>query len=275
MTKFIDPLTDFGFKRIFANEEHKEITIDFLNSILQLEIPIVSIEFQNLEKGGYNSKEKKSIFDIFCIDENDREFIVELQRADQKYFVDRSIFYTSKQIVNMGVKGTWDYEIKPIYFIGIMDFSLFPDEKYIRYVSLKDEENIEISEKLKFAYVELKKFDKKLDELQNWEKWIYFLKHLSEFEDKIFDSEPFENAFEIAYFSNLDGEDLINYELDLKDRRDRFAEEKTAFEKGQISGKKAEKLEIAKSSLENGLSLEIISKITGLSIEEIESLRKS
>ncbi|EJF07314.1 putative transposase or invertase [Thiovulum sp. ES] len=272
MTKFIDPLTDFGFKRIFANEEHKEITIDFLNSILQLEVPIISIEFQNLEKGGYNSKEKKSIFDIFCIDKNDREFIVELQRADQKHFVDRSLFYTSKQIVNMGIKGTWDYEIKPIYFIGIMDFSLFPDEKYIRYVSLKDEENLEISEKLKFAYVELKKFDKKLYELQNWEKWIFFLKHLSEFEEKIFQSEPFENAFEIAYFSNLDGEDLVNYELDLKDRRDRFAEEKTAFEKGELSGEKKKQLEIAKNLLDV-LDIKVISLKTGLSVEEINEIK--
>jgi predicted transposase/invertase (TIGR01784 family) len=278
MAKFIDPLTDFGFKRIFANENHKEITIDFLNSILRLNSPIVSIEFQNLEKSGLNSREKKSIFDIFCIDENGREFIVELQRADQKHFVDRSLFYTSKQIVNMGIKGSWDYEIKPVYFLGIMDFALFPDEKYIRFVSLKDEENSEITDKLKFAYVELKKFSKTLQQLEKWEKWLYFLKNLPEIEERIFLEEPFKNAFEIAYYSNLEGEELVNYEADLKERRDRFAEEMTAKEKGfreGISqGKMVEKLEIAKISLRNGLSVEMIATITGLSISEIESLKK-
>jgi predicted transposase/invertase (TIGR01784 family) len=268
MSKFIDPLTDFGFKRIFANEEHKEITIDFLNSILKLKSPIVSIEFQNLEKGGLNKSEKKSIFDIFCIDKNNREFIVELQRAEQKYFVDRSLFYTSKQIVNMGIKGDWDYEIKPVYFIGIMEFSLFKDDKYIRYVSLKDEENSELTDKLKFAYIELKKFQKSLDSLESWEKWLYFLKHLPEFEERVFSEEPFKNAFEIAYYSNLKGEDLINYELDLKERRDRFAEEETAF----LKGRKEREFEIARNLLKNGVDLSVIEISTGLSIEEIESL---
>jgi predicted transposase/invertase (TIGR01784 family) len=276
MAKFIDPLTDFGFKRIFANENHKEITIDFLNSILRLNSPIVSIEFQNLEKSGLNSREKKSIFDIFCIDENGREFIVELQRADQKHFVDRSLFYTSKQIVNMGIKGSWDYEIKPVYFLGIMDFALFPDEKYIRFVSLKDEENSEITDKLKFAYVELKKFSKTLQQLEKWEKWLYFLKNLPEIEERIFLEEPFKNAFEIAYYSNLEGEELVNYEADLKERRDRFAEEMTAKEKGFregiLEGKKKKQLEIAKNLLDV-LGIEMIATITGLSISEIESLK--
>ncbi len=160
MPKFIDPLTDFGFKRIFANEEHKNITIDFLNSILQLEVPIVSITFQNLEKGGYSKDEKKSIFDIFALDSDGREIIVELQRTNQEFFVDRSIFYTAKQVVNMGIQGSWNYKLQPIYFIAILDFNHFQDRKYLRRVSCKDEENIEITQKLNFIYIELPKFKK-------------------------------------------------------------------------------------------------------------------
>ena len=276
MPKFIDPLTDFGFKRIFANEEHKNITIDFLNSILQLKSPIVSITFQNLEKGGYSKDEKKSIFDIFAKDSEGREIIVELQRADQQFFVDRSIFYTAKQIVNMGVKGSWNYEIQPIYFIAILDFPHFQDEKYIRRVSCKDEENIEITEKLNFVYIEIPKFRKSLEELENFDRWIYFLKHLDSLENRVFNSEPFSDAFEIAYFSNLEGDDRLRYEIDLKERRDKFAVEqfqKNRFELGLEQGKKEEKIAIAKLLLASGDSIEKISQVTQLSEEEIKNLK--
>jgi predicted transposase/invertase (TIGR01784 family) len=279
---FIDPLTDFGFKRIFANEEHKNITIDFLNAILKLENPIVSIEFQNLEK---------AIFDIFAKDSENREIIVELQRIDQTYFVDRSIFYTSKQIVNMGVKGSWDYELRPIYFVGILDFKHFSDERYIRYVSCKDEENLEVYKKLQFVYIEIPKFQKPTENLEELEKWIFFLKNLVELKERVFKSESFEDAFEIAYFSSLKGDERLRYEIDLKERRDRYAIEttrerrleearKNGIEKGRLEGivegraegEKRKQLEIAQNLLKSGMEVKTISKVTGLSKTEIEGI---
>ncbi len=282
MLMFIDPLTDFGFKRIFANEEHKNITIDFLNAILKLENPIVSIEFQNLEK---------AIFDIFAKDSENREIIVELQRIDQTYFVDRSIFYTSKQIVNMGVKGSWDYELRPIYFVGILDFKHFSDERYIRYVSCKDEENLEVYKKLQFVYIEIPKFQKPTENLEELEKWIFFLKNLVELKERVFKSESFEDAFEIAYFSSLKGDERLRYEIDLKERRDRYAIEttrerrleearKNGIEKGRLEGivegraegEKRKQLEIAQNLLKSGMEVKTISKVTGLSKTEIEGI---
>jgi predicted transposase/invertase (TIGR01784 family) len=295
MSIFIDPLTDFGLKRIFANEEHKNITMDFLNAILKLENPIVSIEFQNLEKGGYAESEKKAIFDIFAKDSENREIIVELQRIDQTYFIDRSLFYTSKQIVNMGVKGSWAYELRPIYFVGILDFKHFSDERYIRYVSCKDEENLEVYKKLQLVYIEIPKFQKPTENLEEFEKWIFFLKNLVELKERVFKSESFEDAFEIAYFSNLKGDERLRYEIDLKERRDRYAIETTrerrleearkdGIEKGRLEGivegraegraegEKRKQLEIAQNLLKSGMEIEMISKVTGLSKTEIEGV---
>jgi len=277
---FIDPLTDFGFKRIFANESHKNITISFLNSILKLKNPIISIEFQNLEKGGYSKDEKKSIFDIFAKDSENREIIVELQRADQTYFIDRSLFYTSKQIVNMGVKGTWNYELSPIYFIAILDFKHFDDTKYIRYVDLKDEENSPIYEKLKLVYIEIPKFEKDLEHLELMEKWFFFLQNLPKLQEKEFqNSDDFKDAFEIAYFSHLKGDERIRYEIDLKNRRDKFSIEETrkfdlatARKDGEEFGKLEEKMQIAKGMLKKGLEISLILELTGLSKKEIENL---
>jgi hypothetical protein len=108
--KYIDPFTDFGFKRIFGTEENKRFLISFLNDLLDIEDNIVDIEYRNLEKLGLNVVDRKAIFDVYCTDEKNNNFIVELQRGKQKYFKDRSIYYTSFPIQEQSKKGDWDYE---------------------------------------------------------------------------------------------------------------------------------------------------------------------
>ena len=121
--KYIDPFTDFGLKWIFGTEENKPLLISFLNDLLDIEDKIVDITYRNLEKLGLNIVDRKAVFDIYCIDEKKNNFIVELQRSPQKYFKDRSLFYTTFPIQDMSQRGDWDYELKKVYFVGILDFS--------------------------------------------------------------------------------------------------------------------------------------------------------
>jgi predicted transposase/invertase (TIGR01784 family) len=281
MSVFINPLTDFGFKRIFANENHKNITISFLNSILQLDSPIKSIELGNLEKVGDFKDDKKSIFDIFAVDEQGNEIIVELQRADQKFFLDRAIFYTSKQIVDMGIKGDWDYKLKPVYFIGITNFNHFKfDDDYIRKLSLKDSNCKDYSNKINYIFIELPKFNKNIqDNLSDSDKWLYFLKNLysldklqsKSYNDK-FNDENIEEAFEIAFYSNLEGHEKFKYEHELKELRDSYSQLQTARLEGKEEGEKLKTLEIAKRLLTLDYSIDDIIEVTKLSKKEIESL---
>ena len=122
--KYIDPFTDFGFKWLFGTEENKAILISFLNDLLDIEHKIVDLKFRNLEKLGLNIVDRKAVFDIFCTDEKKNNFIVELQRGKQKYFKDRSIYYTSFPIQEQSKKGDWDYSLKKVYFIGILEFEM-------------------------------------------------------------------------------------------------------------------------------------------------------
>ena len=121
---FINPFTDFGFKKIFGSEESKPLLISFLNDLLPIENKIVSLEFKNIEKLGMLEEDRRAIFDIYCRDEKNQEFIVELQRAKQAHFQDRAAYYASFLIQDQAKKGKWDFELTPIYFIGILDFSL-------------------------------------------------------------------------------------------------------------------------------------------------------
>ena len=149
--KYIDPFTDFGFKRIFGTEKNKRFLISFLNDLLDIEDKIVDIEYRNLEKLGLNVVDRKAIFDVYCTDEKNNNFIVELQRGKQKYFKDRSIYYTSFPIQEQSEKGDWDYSLKfevqvffsknlnleKIFFVGILDFSIDDSEEYLEEVKLE------------------------------------------------------------------------------------------------------------------------------------------
>ncbi len=137
-SKYIDPFTDFGFKHIFGTEENKSVLISFLNDLLDIEYKIVDITYRNLEKLGLNILDRKAIFDIYCTDERGDNFIVELQRSKQKYFRDRSVYYTTFPIQEQSKRGSWDYYLRRVYFIGILEFKMDDSEEYIRKVQLMD-----------------------------------------------------------------------------------------------------------------------------------------
>jgi len=285
MTTYINPLTDFGFKRIFGN---REILTTFLNDILPIEHKIVDITFKNIEKLGTTEEDRKAIFDLSCKDEKGSEFIVELQRAKQIYFQDRAIYYTTFPVQEQAQRGRWDFKLSKIFFIEILDFSIpyFDDERYIRHGQIVDiESNKVMSETLNFIYIELTKFKKTNSEVaNNLEKWLYILSNLSTLEDipnEFKEDKIIENVFDIAKYSNLSTSDRDSYDRNLKHYRDLVnsldsAEKdgiKKGIEKGRIEGKLEAKIEIAKTLLSFGDTLEKISQITGLRVEEIEKLR--
>ena len=303
--KYIDPFTDFGFKHIFGTEKNKRFLISFLNDLLELEDKIVEIKYRNLEKLGLKITDRKAIFDIYCTDERDNSFIVELQRSQQKYFKDRSLYYTSFPIQEQSDRGSWDYSLTPIYFIGILEFS-FDDmrkrenqesEKYLTKVKLCDIETNEIFyEKLTYYYLEMPKFRKTEQELStHLDKWLYYLNNLydaKEIPEILKKDEIIEEAFSVAEFLALDKDEQFSYQQDLKARWDNqacldFAKEEgfedgleqgiergmeQGIEKGLEDGAKKKQLEIAKNLLKVNVDIETIHLSTGLSKKEIANL---
>ncbi len=77
--KYIDPFTDFGFKHIFGTEENKHFLISFLNDLLDIDDKIIDLEYRNLEKPGLNIIDRRAVFDVYCTDEKNNNFIVDLQ----------------------------------------------------------------------------------------------------------------------------------------------------------------------------------------------------
>ncbi|MDD4514712.1 Rpn family recombination-promoting nuclease/putative transposase [Massilibacteroides sp.] len=197
---YINPLTDFGFAKIFFDELNKDLLIDFLNEIIPEPDKIVDLQYQPTIFHGELEGDRKTIFDIFCTNEKKEFFIVEIQRAKQPYFRDRSLYYASRPIQNQATKGKWDFHLKAVYFVGILDFILFDEinddsNHYLEYVQLiRQRTGTLYSKKLKFAFVELPKFLKTVTDLRtNTDRWLFCLRNLSRL-----DSRP--SAVQGAYF---------------------------------------------------------------------------
>ena len=275
---FVNPFTDFGFKKIFGSEESKPLLISFLNDLLPLKNKIISLEFKNIEKLGLLEEDRRAIFDIYCRDEKNQEFIVELQRAKQEHFQDRAAYYASFLIQDQAKKGKWDFELTPIYFIGILDFSLasFSDDNYLHFGQITDIYSQKVMfKKLNFIYIEMAKFKKSESELSgHLEWWLYFLRELVTFDEvpTEFQGDIIENAFELAKLANMSYEDRHAYELSLKYYRDFINVIDTAKKESREEGKEEGKREAAKVLKENNVDLSLIMIATGLSAEEIEQL---
>ncbi len=249
--RYINPFTDFGFKKLFGEESNKALLLDFLNELLKYEQgQIVELTYLNNEQLGRSELDRKAIFDLYCENERGEKFIVELQKTKQNFFKDRSVYYATFPIAEQAHQGSfWNFELKAVYTIAILDFVFDDDknnpDKYLYHVKLSDIHTHKVFyDKLTFIYLEMPKFNKTLDELDSkFDKWLYILKNLNQLNDvpPPLQEQVFVQLFHTAEISKFDQGQLRNYENSLKYYRDL---------KNSLDAAKAEGLE---EGLEMGL----------------------
>ena len=286
--KYINPFTDYGFKRLFGEEPNKDLLLDFLNELLKgKEGEIKEISYLPNERFPISKGDRKAIFDLYCTNEKGEKFIVELQKTKQKFFKDRTVYYSTFPIQEQAIIGQdWDFELKKVYTVAILDFVFDEDkdepEKFRYDVKLTDIDTKTVFyDKLTFVYLEMPKFDKKENELETkFDKWLFVIKNLNKLEriPAELKENIFLKLFEIAEISKLDKVEFRRYQESLNAYRDIKNSVDTAREEGKkegkMEGKKEGKIETAINLLKNNVSIEIIMNSTGLTKEEIEALRK-
>ncbi len=271
---YIDPTSDFGFHKLFGEEANKDLLIDFLNSMLPNHHQIDDLTFKQREQMPDDASERIVIYDIHCKAKSGEYFIVEMQKAPQKYFAERTVFYASTGIVKQGRKGKkWQYNIKTVYFIGILDFEYdnvkarWGRRKLLRTFTLRDESGIELSDKMQIRYLQLPFFKKRRHQLKTrFDQWCYFLKNLEDF-DKIPNivNEPiFMKALAATKINKMDPMEYVAYLMRRNAKMDTelaldYAEEK-GMEKGMEKG------------IEKGIELLLIQGV--LSVELIADAYK-
>lgn len=286
MAKFINPFTDYGFKKLFGEEASKPFLMDFLNSVLPQRHQIADLTLSNSERMGMSDFDRKAIYDIYCQSVTGEKFIVELQRAKQTFFKDRTLYYTTFPISEQALRGDWNYELKAVYCISILDF-LFDehkDDKEVIYtVQLKDQNNQVFYDKFSLIYLQLPNFDKTENELiTNLDKWLFFIKNLEDLQyiPQVFKNSLIEQAFDKANLSTFSRQEMNKYENSLKVYRDLFNVVETAKEEGREEGveegiaigKKQQAIATAQTLKALGTPVETIMQATNLTLDEIDDL---
>jgi predicted transposase/invertase (TIGR01784 family) len=305
--KFANPRNDIAFKKIFGDDKKKDILISFLNAVLDFsgDREIIDVTIVNPYQVPKIEELKETILDIKAKNKNNQEFIVEMQNKDYGDFPKRSLYYTSKAYINQLDKSEKYYELKKVYFIGICNFNMFDNTNYIsRHLIINQETTQNDIEDFEFAFVELPKFQKELHSLDSiTDKWIYFIKQADKLDfipEQLNTITPIHKAYEIITQYSWSKKEQDVYEYVQKKQRDeanyqyhiqRQFEEvmsrgieqglqkgieqgiEQGIEKGIEQGEKNKAVEIAKVSLQNGLDIQTIATITGLTKDEIEELR--
>ena len=282
--KYVNPFTDFGFKKIFGEEASKLMLIDFLTNLLP-EARIVDLTFKDKDKLGKTENDRKAIYDIYCENSSGEKIIVELQKAKQNYFKDRTVYYATFPIQEQAEKGEWSYELKYVYCVGILDFK-FDDikngqDEVIHTIELKDQNNKVFYDKLKFVYLEMPHFVKEEIELETrLDKWLYFIRHLEDFQSipEIFKDEVFIQAFEKAEIAKYSDEERHDYEQSLKVYRDLKGVIDTAFDEGKAEGKAEGEASairrVAEKAIKHGkLTDEEIADYNDITVDYVQQVR--
>jgi len=289
-TRYINPLVDFSFRKIFGSDPNKDILIAFLNEIFRGRKRIADLVYNKNEHDGENEEEARAVFDLLCTGDQGERFIIEVQHSKPVNFKKRGIYYTSRLISEQAVKGqvkNWQYDITEVYFVAVLETTSDLNtgtDRYIHDACLCYRDTGEIFyEGLGYTYLDLPNFVKTEEEcVSEMDRWLYWLKHLHETDElpPYLRATIFERLFNIAEYTKLSKEEQAMYNQDLKRKWDNEAARINSVEEGRAKGlaeglaegehKKA--VEIAAEMKRKDFPSQTISELTKLSIEEIEKL---
>ena len=286
--RYVNPYTDFGFKKLFGTELNKDLLISLLNALFdrshqqspgEPKQVVKDLSYLPTEKMA-SFGQRRAVFDVYCEGENGEKFIVEMQQASQDFFKDRSVFYSAFPIIEQGRTGDWDFHLNNVYTVGILNF-VFPGDEYDKdcfhhEVKLMDVEDKHVFyDKLTYVYLEMPKFSKTEDELVSmYDKWLFVLKNLTRLMERpaALQERVFTRLFEQAEIARFTSDESRIYEESLKQYRDMHNVVNSAERRGRSEGIKSEKIDTAHRLCSMGLTTEQIAQGTGLTIDEVKSI---
>lgn len=302
--RYISLLSDYGFKVVFADETDTLFLRKALKALIQLPYEIKQVQFLRHEFVGLTQRARAGLFDLLCEDELGNTFIVEMQLGHYPNYFHRAKFYAFQRFNTMIEKGDYYFQdLKRIYCIGLLGHNIFPQsELYYHFITSKNQHNEEIDHQITHVIVEFRKFKKQASEIvTDLDKLLYLMKNvhkikgLDELPEELTD-DWVQQALQKVDRSQMTAEQRSFFEMTLarnasiiwmrkyereQDRKEARAEGRIEGKaEGRIEGKaegKAEtivemNLKTAKKMKEEDINLEIIARITGLTIAEIEAL---
>lgn len=290
--KYLNPINDVAFERIFGREKNKDILIRFLNDMISFKEkkPIVSVTFLPTDQNLVIALKKTSIVDVLCEDSKKNQYIVEMLVANDKGFEKRAQYYASKAYISQAnVNGKY-HNLKEVIFLVIANFVMFPKKtKYKSDHIILDTKSHEHDLKdFSFTFLELPKFKKKIDQLTNMiEKWTYFFKHAEasssdekkrlvghdEILDKAYNELDRFEWTEQEFWTYEESEKReMDYRASMEQKMDEG--EKIGLVKGKKIGSDDNKIETARKMIKKNYPLPEIVELSGLTMNQIKKLIK-
>lgn len=312
--KLMDLKVDYAFKQLFGSEKNKNITIVFLNAILNRssENRINEVTFVNREIGGEFVEDKESRLDIVVRTQKNELINIEMQLSNQNNMMKRTLYYWARLFATQIDKGIGYEKLLPTITINICDFALFETDRYHSIFHLHENHSLDRlapeDDVLEIHFIEMRKFiqswyDEKLDPFDDiLVRWLLLLGMVDARKQRVYDDiykelealamndERIREAFEtweelsrtpdekIAYESRL--KTIIDAEARLADARSMGENEgrkegiKEGIEKGIEKGEKNKAIGVIIEGAKKGLETSMLADLTGHTVEEVEQILK-
>ncbi len=277
---FLNPTSDIAFKKLFGNQAKTEILMSFLNSVLDRKEgeKITKVTITDPNNNPDTKDLKYSIVDLRCTDQAEKQYIIEVQVKYQEDYPERVQHYVALAIARQLKKAEKYKEIMPVIFIGVLSKPILESPHYTSHHNLRDVRTQEHALRhMDFHFIELSKFNKTLDELETvTDKWIYLLKNaegLDSIPEQLQSPIELEEAMDELQHGRLTVEQLEAYDRYLDARRVEQSVEDSLIKRTQEEASREKAHEIAKQLLDV-LDIKTIAQKTGLSIEDVEKLKK-
>jgi len=223
--RYINPKTDFAFKKIFGSTGSLGILRSFLNAVLYEGSPrIVSLEIVDPYSIPRLEGMKDSYLDVRAVLDDGQHVIIEMQVLNIPGMEKRVLYNAAKEYSNQLIKGQ-DYRmLNPVIALTLTDFIMFPDledQVISRFALMEKNKLIAYPEgDVELVFVELPKFRTGLEELRTLtDKWLYFVASAAELESvppKLSAVNEIGDAFEIAEMARLTPDEDHRLELKLR-----------------------------------------------------------
>ena len=283
MGPYADIMLDDWFKRSFKEYGNAKRLMQLFIEALIPGRKIKTLEYTPDESINQNPGKKGVRVDVECTDENGERFVVEVQRAPQRDFFDRAVFDSTFSIQRQLDEGSDTYGFKPVYFIGVMRFTLHPnDERFLYNYSIREDDTGSLmTDDLHYVFLEVTKcHDHKNASLV--EKIGYALANMGNFEKRPegFAGEFFDLLFSSADLTTFAKDEKTKYENNMTTERDirnqiayaRDEGRKEGKVEGREEGKEEATLAVANKLKAKGIPPEIIAEATGLTEQQIINL---
>ena len=282
--ELLDPKNDYVFKRIFGEKGDEDILMSLINAILKGNPTIKELELLNTEYPKEGFIRKGCQFDILAKTDNNVTINIEMQYRNNKNINDRIIYYSDRIFVDEYKSGDF-YGTKKVISIWIFAENISDRKEPISeifpcYKENKDDKWEVFTENKRIIILELNKYqitnDNFKDLLTNWVNFLKTPEYLENNQLKIENNELDKAIVKLTFMSKKDEERYYIQSMEDYEREklsEKYWEGIEREKKGKEKGLKEGKIEIARNMLKDNVDINVISKYSGLSIDEINKLK--